>query len=255
MRLLLLLLLPLFVMAYKLSNYGEQDVSVVKIQEELFLGKEIPDAKVLTLSGTKRLKEFMDGKPTALIFAYYTCETACPLIVSNMLKASKSGFADYRFVVLSFDEKDNLENLKAFVDKNFGGKVPENWLVGLLSKEDIKRLTEATGYKFYYVPRDKIFIHTSAIIFISTSGKITRYLYGAFPTERDLRLAFADAQKEKPTLSNIIDLALLACYRYDHARSKYVLDPMVIFALLGVSLVVLTFSLGIYYKTRREVLK
>jgi protein SCO1/2 len=60
MRLLLLLLLPLFVMAYRLSNYGEQDVSVVKIQEEFFLGKEIPDAKVLTLNGTKRLKEFME---------------------------------------------------------------------------------------------------------------------------------------------------------------------------------------------------
>jgi protein SCO1/2 len=242
-------------MAYRLSNYGEQDVSVVKIQEEFFLGKEIPDANVLTFNGTKRLKEFMDGKPTALIFAYYTCETACPLTVSNVLKASKSKFADYRFVVLSFDERDNLETLKAFVDKNFGGKAPENWLVGLLSKEDIRRLTEATGYKFYYVPRDKIFIHTSAIIFISPSGKITRYLYGAFPTERDLRLAFADAQKEKPTLSNIIDLALLACYRYDPARSKYVIDPTVIFALLGVSLVVLTFSLGIYYKTRKEVLR
>jgi protein SCO1 len=114
MRLLLLLLLPLFVMAYRLSNYGEQDVSVVKIQEEFFLGKEIPDAKVLTLNGTKGLKEFINGKPTALIFAYYTCETACPLTVSNVQRASKSGFADYRFVVLSFDEKDNLETLKGF---------------------------------------------------------------------------------------------------------------------------------------------
>jgi protein SCO1/2 len=242
-------------MAYRLSDYGEQDVSVVKIQEELFLEKDIPDAEVLTLNGTKRLKEFMERKSTALVFAYYTCETACPLTVSNVQKASKSDFADYRFVVLSFDERDNLETLKAFIDKHFGGKVPENWLMGLLSKEDIKRLTEATGYKFYYVPRDKIFIHTSAIIFISPSGKITRYLYGAFPTERDLRLAFADAQKEKPTLSNIIDLALLACYRYDHAKSKYVIDPMVIFALLGVSLVMLTFALGVYYKTKKEVLK
>jgi len=30
---------------------------------------------------------------------------------------------------------------------------------------------------------------------------------------------------------------------------------MVIFALLGVSLVMLTFALGIYYKTRKEVLR
>jgi protein SCO1/2 len=56
-------------------------------------------------------------------------------------------------------------------------------------------------------------------------------------------------------LNNIIDLALLACYRYDHARGKYVIDPLIIFALLGVSLVVLTFALGVYYKTRKEVLR
>jgi protein SCO1/2 len=86
---------------------------------------------VLTLNGTKRLKEFMERKSTALVFAYYTCETACPLTVSNVQKASKSDFADYRFVVLSFDERDNLETLKAFIDKHFGGKVPENWLMGL----------------------------------------------------------------------------------------------------------------------------
>ena len=254
MRILLFLLLPLLTMAYRISGYGEQDVSVVKIKEELYLGKAIPDATVQTLKGSVSLREFMKEKPTALIFAYYTCDTACPLIVENVQKLNFK-FKDYNFVVLSFDEKDNLQTLKAFVDKKFVGNVPENWLVGLLSKEDIIKLTEATGYKFYYIPRDKIFIHTSAIIFLSPSGKIVRYLYGAFPTEKDIRLAFADAQKEKPSLNNFIDLALLACYRYDSARSKYVVDPMFIFAVLGLGAVVLTFGLALFYKPRKEVLR
>ncbi|WP_333785154.1 SCO family protein [Thermocrinis sp.] len=255
MKLILLLLLPLLTMAYRISNHGEQDLSVVKIREELYLGKTIPDAKVKNLTGDVSLKEFINQKPTALIFAYYTCETACPLTVNNVRKLTKEKYRDYKFVVLSFDEKDNLQTLKAFVDKNFGGQVPENWLVGLLSKEDIKKLTEATGYKFYYIPRDRIFIHTSAIIFISPSGKITRYLYGAFPTEKDLKLAFIEAQKEQPRINNIIDLALLACYRYDNARSKYVIDPMLIFAGLGISGVLATFGLALLYKSRKEVLR
>jgi len=255
MKLILLLLLPLLAMAYRISNHGEQDLSVVKIKEELYLGKTIPDAKVKTLTGDVSLKEFINQKPTALIFAYYTCETACPLTVQNVKKLVRSEYKDYRFVVLSFDERDSLETLKVFVEKNFGSHVPKNWLVGLLSKEDIKKLTEATGYKFYYIPRDKIFIHTSAIIFISPSGKITRYLYGAFPTEKDLKLAFIEAQKEQPKLNNIIDLALLACYRYDSARSKYVIDPMLIFASLGIGAVLATLAIGLFYKPKKEVLR
>ncbi|WP_448588329.1 SCO family protein [Thermocrinis sp.] len=255
MKILLFLLFPLLVMAYRISNHGEQDLSVVKIEEGLYLGNTLPDAEVKTLQGTIKLREFIEGKPTALIFAYYTCETACPLTVQNVQKFIDSKHKDYRFVVLSFDERDNLETLRAFIEKNFSGRVPENWLVGLLSKEDIKRLTEATGYKFYYIPRDRIFIHTSAVIFLSPSGKITRYLYGAFPTEKDLRLAFAEAKKEEFKLSNVVDLALLACYRYDSAGNKYVVDPLFLFAIIGMSIVILTFGLGLFYKPKKEVLR
>ncbi|WP_448584457.1 SCO family protein [Thermocrinis sp.] len=255
MKLIILLLIPLLTMAYKISNHGEQDLSVVKIREDLYLGKNIPNVKVQTQNGNIELKEFIKGKPTALMFAYYTCETACPLTVQNVKKITRSEYKDYRFVVLSFDERDNLETLKVFIEKNFGNQIPENWLVGLLSKEDIKKLTEATGYKFYYIPRDKIFIHTSAIIFLSPSGKITRYLYGAFPTEKDIKLAFTEAQKEQPKLNNIIDLALLACYRYDSVRSKYVIDPMIIFAGLGMGLVLATLGIGLFYKPKKEVLR
>lgn len=61
------------------SYYGEQDVSVVKIQEDLYIGKEIANVDVKTLKGKVSLKEFISNKPTALLFAYYTCDTVCPI--------------------------------------------------------------------------------------------------------------------------------------------------------------------------------
>lgn len=237
------------------SSYGEQDVSVVKIQEDLYIGKEIPNVEVKTLKGKVSLKEFTSKKPTALLFAYYTCDTVCPITAENLYKISKNLSKDYRYVVLSFDERDNLDTMKAFMLRNFGTtEMPENWLVGLLSKEDIKMLTQSVGYKFYYIDRDNIFIHPTATLFLSPEGKVMRYLYGPFPKERDINLAFIDAQREKPSINNIVDLAILACYRYDHTRSRYVIDPTLIFAGLGLLGVFGTFSLAYFYnKNRKEV--
>ncbi|MFN4013072.1 MAG: SCO family protein [Aquificaceae bacterium] len=236
-----------------MSSYGEQDVSVVKIQEDLYIGKEIPNVEVKTLRGMVSLKEFISKRPTALLFAYYTCDTVCPITAQNLYKISKNLSRDYRYVVLSFDERDNLDTMKAFMIKNFGTtETPENWLVGLLSKEDIRKLTQAVGYKFYYIDRDRIFIHPTATIFLSPEGKVMRYLYGPFPRERDVNLAFIDAQREKPSINNIVDLAILACYRYDHTRSRYVIDPTLIFAGLGILGVFATFSLA-YIKNKKEV--
>ncbi|RMH80439.1 MAG: SCO family protein [Acidobacteria bacterium] len=237
------------------SYYGEQDVSVVKIQEDLYMGKEVPDVKVKTFNGEVSLRGFTAGKPTALLFAYYTCDTVCPITAGNLYKVSKGLPQEYRYVVLSFDERDNLQTMENFTRKNFGSsELPHNWLVGLLQKEDIKKLTQSVGYKFYYIDRDRIFIHPNVTIFLSPEGKVMRYLYGAFLRERDISLAFVDAQREKPTINNLVDLAILACYRYDHSRGRYSVDPTLIFAGMGLLGLFATLTLAyIYGKNRKEV--
>ena len=78
------------------SYYGEQDVSEVKIQEDLYIGKEKANVDVKTLKGKVSLKEFISNKPTALLYAYYTCDTVCPITAQNLYKASKSLSKEYR---------------------------------------------------------------------------------------------------------------------------------------------------------------
>ncbi len=237
------------------SYYGEQDVSVVRIQEDLYIGKEVPDVKVKTPRGEVSFREFIKGKPTALLFAYYTCDSVCPISAEHLYKVSKNLSEDYRYVVLSFDDRDNFQTMRDFMLKNFKTtEPPSNWLVGLLSKEDIRKLTQAVGYKFYYIDRDKIFIHPNATIFLSPDGKVMRYLYGAFLREKDVSLAFIDAQRERPSVNRLVDLAILACYRYDHARSRYVIDPTLIFAGMGLFGLFATLSLAYFYnRNRKEV--
>ncbi|MCS6957635.1 MAG: SCO family protein [Aquificaceae bacterium] len=237
------------------SYYGEQDVSVVKIQEDLYIGRHVANIRVKTLKGEVDLKDFIWGKPTALLLGYYSCDTVCPITAENLYKVSKKLPKDYRYVVLSFDERDNVETMKQFMLKNFGTlEMPENWLVGLASKDDIRKLTQSIGYKFYYIDRDKIFIHPNVTVFLSQDGKVMRYLYGPYLREKDVSLAFIDAQREKPSINKIVDLAILACYRYDHTRSRYVIDPTLIFAGLGLLGVLGTFSLAYFYnRYRKEV--
>lgn len=235
------------------SYDGEQDVTVVKIQEDLYIGKRVPDTKVITAKGEVNLMDFISGKPTALLLGYFTCDTVCPITAENLFKASKGVPKDYRFVVLSFDEKDTLLSMKDFMMKNFGTtELPENWLVGLIKRDEIRPFTHSLGYKFYYIDRDKLFIHPNVTIFLSPDGRIMRYLYGPFPKERDISLAFIDAQREKPSINNIVDLAILACYRYDHARSRYIIDPTLIFAGLGFLGLISTFSLAYFYNRHRK---
>jgi len=45
---------------------------------------------------------------------------------------------------------------------------------------------------------------------------------------------------------------VLACYRYDHARSRYVIDPTLIFAGLGIFGLFSALSLAYFYSRHKK---
>lgn len=172
------------------------DASVMRIDEEKSLGRYVENI-VFTDEGGKshHLLEFIRGKPTALILAYYTCDSACPLLVKGALDATRSINRDFRVLVLSFDREDTLNSLRAFKLKL--GDVPKNWTFGIMKEGDIKKLTSSIGYRFFYSHRDKVFIHPNVITFLSPKGEMVRYLYSISPKERDIKLAIAEAEDSK----------------------------------------------------------
>ena len=89
------------------------------------------------------------------------------------------------------------------------------------------------GFRFFYSERDKTFVHTNVFIFLSPDGKITRYLFGVKPSERDVRIALAEAEGGRVSLGSVVDLALLVCYTYDPSRSAFVVNPTIIFGGVG----------------------
>ncbi|MFN3976921.1 MAG: SCO family protein [Aquificaceae bacterium] len=229
------------------------DASIMQIEEEKYLGNKVADITFTAEDGkTYRLYDFIKGKPTALILAYYTCDAACPLIVKSALQATKNLGKDANLLVLSFDKEDKLEDLKKFKEQ-LGVSNPK-WTFGIMSEENIKRLTKSLGYKFFYSRQDRVFVHPNVVIFIAPDGKIVRYLYGISPKERDFRIALAEAETFRITKNTIVDVAYMVCYRYDPNTGKYGLNPALIFAFGGLMLGSLTLLHAIVRK-KKEVLR
>ncbi len=227
------------------------DANIMRIEEEKYLGNKVADITFTTEDGKSyRLYEFIKGRPTALILAYYTCDAACPLIVKSALEATKNIGKDANLLVLSFDKQDTFEDIKRF--KAQLGVYNPRWTFGIMSEEDIRKLTQSIGYRFFYSRQDRVFVHPNVVIFIAPDGKIVRYLYGISPKERDFRIALAEAESFRITKNTIVDVAYLVCYKYDPNTGRYGLNPTVIFAFGGLMLASLTLLHAIARK-KKEV--
>ncbi len=212
------------------------DPELLKIDEKRYLGNFVMNSEIVLEDGSRvKLYDILSKKPTILLLSYYTCEGSCPIRIDNLNKLIKSSESlrnrDFNVLVLSFDEKDNLETLRKF--KKIHGPFTAQWIFGLIPKENIEALTQSVGFKFFYSERDKTFVHTNVYIFLAPDGRITRYLFGINPKERDIRISLAEAEGGRITANSVIDLALLVCYTYDPSRSTFVVNPTIIFGGIG----------------------
>ncbi|WP_461831522.1 SCO family protein [Aquifex sp.] len=227
---------------------------LLKIDEKKYLGNFVPNVDIILENGKKeKLYNLIKGKPTILLLSYYTCQGTCPVRVDNLNKLIKeTGLKERDFLVLnvSFDERDNLETLKKF--KKIHGPFTKQWVFGLIDKKYIHKLTDSVGFKFFFVERDKTFVHPNVYIFLSPEGRITRYLYGVKPSERDVRIALAESTQNKISLNSVVDLALLVCFTYDPSRSKYVINPTLLFGGIGFSALFAVVSAGLLLNKLRS---
>ena len=227
------------------------DPALLRVEEGRYLGQAVPDVAVTTEQGSTRLHALTHGQPTILVLAYYTCHGPCPTTVRNLSRVLRSvQKPEHRVAVLSFDANDTLETLRHV--KSTLGSVPDNWTFGLLTREDSARLTQAVGFSFFFSERDRTFVHPSVLVFLSPEGRIMRYLYGTEPRTADIELALIEARDRVSRLNDLVDMVKLTCYRYDPARSRYVLHPTVIFGGIGFGVLGATGLIAFAYKRNRK---
>ncbi len=217
-----------------LPAYAEQADTRPGINEKL--GETLPlDLTLTDDSGRTVLLRDLITKPTILNFVYYRCSHTCPALLSGLSdvlsKVELAPGKDFAVLTISFDETETPDlaaQKKVDYQKAARREFPDgSWNFMTADKETIARITRAAGFGFRRAPNG--FAHPVALIVLSPSGKITRYLYGIKFLPMDLTLAITEASKglAVPTVNKL----LLYCYSYDPEGRRYVFDILKITAV------------------------
>jgi protein SCO1/2 len=138
----------------------------------------------------------------------------------------------------------NQNSYHMLIKKDFD---PEGWRFFTTDSLNSRKLTNAVGFNYKRQGLD--FVHTSAMIFVSDEGKITRYLHGTYFLPMDLKLAVVETAEGKsgPSLSRVLSY----CYSYDPQGQAYVFNITKVAGTI-IILFALTIFLFLALKPRKQ---
>ena len=206
---------------------GLEDVGI-----EEHLDGQIPMDAVFRDQNGKMLRfgDLFDGKrPMVLTLAYHTCPTVCSLVLAQTVESLKhvdwSVGKEYTAVTLSFDPRETVERTAAKrndIVKEYGRATGEQgWTFLLGNDANIHRVTDAVGFHYHYVERERQFAHPTVILIVKPNGQVARYLYGLEYSPKDVRLGLLEASNGRSITT--VDKILLYCYHYDPNSGRYAL--------------------------------
>jgi len=234
------------------------DPNVFRIKEHNFLGGKVAGDYLLhDASGNSFKLGGMFGKPLILVLSYFTCDGACSVInrtLANTLKGVdrwKLG-KDYNVLTVSFDKHDTPATMRAFMHKMGYDQLPKGWrMATMVNRKEIDRLAGSIGFKFFWSPRDRIFLHPMVYTVLSPKGWITRYLYVGKVDASDVKLALTKAMSGKVSPANIIYFVVAACHSYNYKDGKYKLT-IPLFVMVGGLVAGVALMVGGFVITKRK---
>ena len=233
----------LFSASYVYAITDSRDVKDIGIDEKT--GDIIPgDITFLNEDNeTVELKDFFTrGRPVILNLVYFGCPRLCNYATAGLVQVINEQNSleigkDFKILTVSFDPKDTPElaatkaaRYRESVKQGNSGK--ENWVFLTSDPANIRRLTEAVGFK-YKVDGDE-FAHASALIVLTPEGKISRYLPGIQYEPIDFRMSLLEASRGRIGSSEMLNKMLLFCYEFDPVGKKYALKALKVVKAAGV---------------------
>jgi protein SCO1/2 len=194
------------------------------------------------------------NKPTILAPVYFGCPDVCSFLLYNLARAlnqfSSEPGKEYQVLAVSFDETEKpplaLEKKRLYL-KMIEKPFPEEaWRFLTGEEENIRKLTEAIGFRFKR--EGKTFQHPVLMVILSPGGKITRYMYGTDVLPFDLKMALLEASEGRigPTVSRVLRF----CFSYDPKGRKYVFNTLKVTGIVTLAFA-LSFILFLVVKGKR----
>jgi protein SCO1 len=174
-----------------------------------------------------RLSEFFGQKPVVLALVYYNCPMLCTQVLNGLNRSLRDVPMDvgkeFKVVTVSIDpnETPKLASAKHDLYTGIYGRpgAAQGWHFLTGEESQIRQLANAVGFRYAYDADSKQFAHASAVMVLTSEGKISRYFYGITYASRDMRLGLVEASEGK--IGSAVDQVLLFCYHYDPVTGKY----------------------------------
>jgi protein SCO1 len=211
-----------------------QPVQEVPHLDDIGVDEQLEQAMPLDLTFTDhrgrqvRLRDYVDGeRPVLLTFAYYTC----PVLCSMVLDATTRGITpldwtagdEYEVVTISIDPRDTPQDAakkRAEVVEGYG-RSDDGWHFLVGSADNIRKATEAAGFRYFYMEDEGQYAHPAVLMFLTPEGKLARYLYGLSYPPNDVRMALLEASKGRSI--STVEKVIMYCYQYDPNSKGYAL--------------------------------
>jgi protein SCO1/2 len=130
---------------------------------------------------------------------------------------------EFEVVTISIDPREKPQ-LAAAKKETYMGRygreeAANGWHFLTGDEANIKKLTDAAGFRYQWDPKMQQFAHAAGIMLATPEGKLAQYYYGVEYSARDIRLGVIEASKER--VGNLADQVLLYCYHYDPQTGRY----------------------------------
>jgi len=246
------------------------------------VGGRIPlDARFRTQDGTKTtLGELLrGGLPVVLTFNYSDCPMLCSVQLNGLTAAlprvgergpspdptrGDAQFrvgAQFRIVTIDLEPNETLDKARAMRER-YLARLPEGqrdvartgwtFLVAATPGDgaEIRRVADAVGFRYTYIADRAEWAHPAALILLSASGVVTRYVYGIDYEPAMLRASIYKAGLAEPAAAVGF---LLRCYHFDPDANSHA-HAGVLAMRFGAAgfLLVLLIALGALHLARRK---
>ena len=174
------------------------------------------------------LSEYLDGQhPVILTLNYSRCPMLCSLELNGLIDSMKQ--LDWTLgkefkvitVVLDPNEKpdDARKSQTRYLRQYERPASPSGWHFLTGTQASIRKVADSVGFSYGFNEVRNEYVHPAAIMLLSPSGVVTRYLYGIEYHPKTLRLSLVESGKGK--IGSSIDQLVLYCFHYDEKEGRY----------------------------------
>jgi len=259
-------------------TYQANDVTV-----DEHVGGRIPlEAAFRTQDGTPVTlgDALRGGLPAILTFNYSDCPMLCNLQLNGLTAAlpkvgelgptpdRTKGDArfrvgeQFRIVTIDLEPNETLDKARAMRER-YLERIPEDqrtaaragwtFLVAATPGDGaaIHRVAEAVGFRYTYIKDRAEWAHPAALILLSASGVVTRYLYGIEFDPMVMRESIYKAGIAEPAAAVGF---MIRCYHYDPGANSHARTGVMALRIGAAAFVVLLFTaLGVMHLLRRSM--